>query len=251
MGNGLRKTYVNGNSLLFFFDQNSQTFEEDVLTCTLACQLAASRKHSAFSEFTDWHKRYSGTLTSFKCPTDYHDVQSIPLEADESIWSRLQRMLAKRVTASRLAEAETAITNMAKNDDHDASLFLCKQTVRPDPDQGDSVLPPAAHVQSRLGDADNVTLETSEVYDVALTLGFIGAKPAMNLVLISFKSCQPIKGLPLAELFSSGAVIGNLEVVIICSELDDHDFGYVRQAIIEKLGSRREELRMKVVGAQP
>jgi hypothetical protein len=251
MGNGLRTTYVNGGSLLFFFDQNSQTFQEDVLTCTLACQLAASRKHSAFSEFADWHKQYFDTLTSFKCPIDYQDVQSIPLEADESIWSRLQRMLAKRVSASRLAEAATAITNMANNVDHDASLFLCKQTVQLDPDQGSLLLPSVVNVPALPGGSDKVSLETPDVYDVTLMLGFMGAAPMMSLVMISFKSCRPIKGLPLAELFSSGAVVGNLDVAIIGAELDGHDFSYLRQAIIEKLGSRREELRTKVAGLEP
>ncbi|HEX8543480.1 MAG TPA: hypothetical protein VF671_17465 [Pseudomonas sp.] len=235
MRNGLRASYVNGNSLLFFADQASLAFQEDVLISTLYCQLAASAKHSAFNEAADWRQRYFNALTSFRCTIVYRDVQNLPLDPDETIWARLKGMLGKRVSAALIEAAETAITNLTTHADHEASALLRKQTVQLD-----------SH-----NDPDSGTQESKEVYDVALQLGFMDATPTMHLVLFSFKSASPVSGLPLADLFSSSVIIGDLHVAIVSAELDEHDFGYFRQGLLDKLGSRREALCMEIAGVDP
>lgn len=251
MRNGLRASYVNGNSLLFFANQAHPAFQEDVLISTLCCQLAASAKHSAFSEAVDWRQRYFNTLTSFRCPIVYRDVQNFPLNPDETIWARLKGMLGKRVSPSLIDAAESAITSMTTPADHEASALLRKQTVLLDSHNGCVLLPPVPNVMNSMGDPGSGTQESKEVYDVALQLGFMDAAPTMNLVLLSFKSASPVSGLPLADLFSSGVIIGDLHVAIVSAELDEHDFGYFRQSLLDKLGARREALCMEIAGVEP
>jgi hypothetical protein len=248
MRNGLRASYVNGNSLLFFAEQTSPAFQDDVLISTLYCQLAASFKHSAFSEPAEWRQRYFDALTSFRCPIVYSDVENFPLGPDETIWARLKEMLGKRVSPALIEVAETAITHLAANAGHAACSLLREQTVQLDPQDGGVALPPVTHVMKPMSDPANGTEQRKELYNVVLQLGFMGATPTMNLVLVSFTSAGPVNGLPLAELFSSGAVIGNLDVAIVSAELDEDGFDYFRQNLINKLGPRRAALSLLLDG---
>lgn len=250
MRNGLRSLYVNGNSLVFSSVQIDAAFQDDVLTCTLYCQLAASAKYSAFNDVVNWRQRYVSAMTSFGCPVVYRDVQSLPLEPDDVIWTRLKDMLGKRVPHSLLETVEPVIARLAANVDDDAISRLRKQTAKPGSEAG-LVLPTLANARPQIGELVNTAEQSKQIHDVTLQLGFIAAEPTVSLVLLSFKSAKPISELPLAELFCPSTIIGNLEVAIFGVELDEHQFALTKPALLEKLGSRRAELCMEIDGVEP
>jgi len=250
MRNGLQNSYVSGNSLLFFADRASVAFKADVLTCTLSCQLAASAKGSAFSDMAAWRQRYFNAMTLFGCSIVYRDVQHFPLKADDSVWSCLKERLDKRVSASLIESAGKVMTHLSANADNTAVSLLRDYTVQRCLDECDMSLSQRATEVGQTGTL-TVTAEEAHVHNVSIQLGFIDAEAVVNLVLVSFKSRRPIAELPLSELFAQGTVVGDLEVAIISAELDDHRFGYFRQGLIDKLGSRRQTLVIELAEVEP
>jgi len=201
MRNGLRASYVNGNSLLFFAEQARPSFQEDVLISTLCSQLAASAKHSAFSEFAAWHRHYVSVLAGLRCLISCSDMQDCPLNPDETIWARVKGLLGKRVPASLIEAAETAITYMGTHGDYDASSLLRKQTVQLDSHSGGVLLPPVTNVMQTISDSDSDIEGCNEVYDVTLQLGFMDAAPRMNLPFCLSKVPARLAHAPLPTCF--------------------------------------------------
>ena len=221
MCKGLPFRYVSANSLLFFSEKTSSDFRADVLTCGLYTQMTASDKHSAFEEVTEWRHRYLQALTSFRCVISYRANQTFSLEAGETIWSCLVSKLGTRVSSSMLEAAEATFRQISLNTDPAGLTLLAEHAVRKLCDE-----PPTC--------------------EVVLQLGFSEAAPVTTLAFLSFKSTLAVAGLPLAALLTEDNISGAVNLSIISFELDGHDFGYFRERMIQKLGSKRDELIIKI-----
>jgi hypothetical protein len=225
MCKGLPLRYVNANSLLFFSGQSSPAFQADVLTCSLYSQLAASKKYSAFDQVVDWRRQYFDVLTGFRCLISRRENHTLTLNAGETLWSCFIRELGARVSPSLRETAENTFIQLATATENPALKLLQAQSVRALSDE----------------------LET---YDVSLQIGFCEGAPTVTLGFLSFKTTSPVAGLPLAALLTEGHISGALELAIISFDVDEHDFGYFRQALIERLGPRRDQLIVRIPEAQ-
>ncbi|WP_426142938.1 hypothetical protein [Pseudomonas sp. DWP3-1-2] len=217
--------YVNANSLFFFSGQSSAAFQADVLTCSLYSHLAASKKYSAFDQVIDWRRQYFDVLTGFRCLIPHRENHTLSLEAGETPWRCLVRELGARVSPALRETAENTFIQLSSDTQSPALKLLEAQSIR------------------TLSDEPGT-------YDVSLQIGFCDDAPAVTLGFLSFKTTSPVAGLPLAALLTEGHISEALELSIISFEVDEHDFGYFRQALIERLGSRRDELIVKIPEVQ-
>ncbi|HEX8595475.1 MAG TPA: hypothetical protein VF682_19700 [Pseudomonas sp.] len=232
----MQDSFIDGCGLFLFSEAVSPEFKEDVLTATLYGQLAASFQHDKFGETQAWLHTYFSALNTFSCLIRSRDVQSVPLDINDSTWSYTATRLAKRVSPALLKRAESALKAIFKGSEASpVGKLLVAQTT-----QG---LPLEEAPQPKSGQLIPALDDTQEkqLHNVVLLLGFIDSEPVVDMVILAFKTGLPVDEVPLSRLFEPGGNIGNLEIAVVAAELDQHGFGYLRKDLMAKLGARRDQ----------
>jgi hypothetical protein len=220
MRNGRHHSYLNGGGLICFANSVTDSFRDDVLDATLYFQLAASKKHSKFSDAAAWRSRYFDAMTHFGCNILHREQLGSPVE-DIDAWSSIKGQLGKRVSASLMARADQSLKSLA--------------------------LQPRGSVTR--GVLSDHTLEQAprDAYSapttcVSMQLGFVQAEPVIDQLFVSFKTTQSMDDLAWTQPWVPERMVGNLEVAWVSAELDEGRFAQFREIFIENLAARRQQL---------
>lgn len=234
MSKGMQQNYVNAGSLFFFSGEVASAFRNDVLTCTLYSQLAASRQHPALhTQYESWANTYISALTRFGCSIPYSFSQSLPVESEGCIWDEVRKGLCKRVVPAMVERAAGVLKDFSVFCEDPVVISTLREYTT-------QVISPAIYGS-----------DSSPLSNVALQLGFVDAEPVVHLVLLSFNSTQPSSGLPFSQLFTQEKRSGNLQMTVISAEVDEQGFNRFRGEMIERLGPRREQLIKRLSEARP
>jgi len=232
MSKGMQRSYVNAGGLFFISEYVSPAFEDDTLAGHLAFQLAASSRHNKFDDTVRWRQAYMKAMTTFGSITLRRDEQSICVAEQLSVWDLVKESLNGRVSPALINRAQETLIHLQTGDADGFEFFRERTTQSLAVDQSD--LP-----------VDEVTSA------IALQLAFIDSEPLMTQVFISFKTTSQITGMPFAQLMEQGYIVGNLEMTLVVTELDDHHYARSRSGLLKKLGNLRQQLIFKMNEGEP
>jgi hypothetical protein len=243
MGKVMQRSYMNAGGLFFFNEKEVSTFEEDVLASHLYFQLAASVKHDKFVEGGAWRQTYLRAMSSFAYDVVRRDVQSIPVDGQGSVWERVRHELGKWVSSSLVDQAQHSFSSLRENEV--AALGQLQAYTTQSLSCNDRDETPAELNKQVAGN------DPSSLSRMSLQLAFVDKAPVLTQMFLSCQTTCPVSTLPFPDLLSQQNVVGNLELMIVISELEDHRYARFRGEVLKKLGARPAELIIEVGNAQP
>lgn len=233
----MQRNYVNAGGLFFFSDRVSQGFIDDTLASNLSFQLMASNKkeHEKFVAGEAWRQRYLAAMSQYGYGLRRDVRQSIAVTGHESVWASALQALGQYVSPELLEQGRHSLARLHDGSDDEALKLLRAYTVSPLTVEPGAGLPQAA---------EHPALDAAEEprSAVALQLAFIDSKPLMTQLFLSFQTTSPVGLLPFMQLIDQASVIGNLEMRVLTTELDERRYAFFRGVFLDKLGQRRGEL---------
>lgn len=230
----MQRNYVNAGGLFFFSDQVSQGFIDDTLASNLSFQLMASKpdEHGKFVVGEAWRERYLRALGQYGYGLRRNVRQSIAVTGHESVWELVRQGLGQYVSIALLEQGHRSLVRLHDGGDDEALKLFRAYTISPLTVEAGAGLPRVV---------EDPTVEEPRSA-VALQLAFIDAKPVMTQLFLSFQTASPAGLLPFVQLIDQALIIGNLEMRVLTTELDEQRYAFFRGVFLDKLGQRRGEL---------
>lgn len=223
----LNAVVVNAGCLLFFPEQGQAASHSDVMDSMLYVQLAASKKHPKFASFDKWNETWLAAAMSFgwMLKASEHLSEPLPVDATETIWSCVRRVLAVSVTPELLDRAEQCLRKACTPPSGNRAIqLLANQALEHGTDQ-------VGQVQSL----------------VALQAGLVDERNNLTLVQLHFVTRQPLSDGFLFDVLEPANTVGNISLTFYSLHLMDLVYLQFRDKISSALATRRVSLIEKLI----
>lgn len=193
--------------------------QEDVLYSVLLAQLVANKRFSKVADPSGWHDTYLEVLKdSWLRARDEWDSFSPEKHSQFTILEWVRNALKKCLPDQLVSEAACAVTNVAQLPGTVPAIQLLRE-----------------HIQvSIVSEMENPS--DAPVYRLRLLIIVTQTGPSLNSVYVEFKITQPIELNPLAQVFCSDKLVGNVTLNIFQAYLSAELHESRRGPIIKKLG---------------
>lgn len=226
MRNTARNLYADAGHLVFFAENVSDSFKDDVLSSSLYFQLAASKKHSRFDDFNAWCSLYVEAMPRFGwVPTGQSSYrQLVNGEPSFTVWSQISNRLASRVPADVVDEVGRFLVGQEAVEQVSAAAVLFRE-----------------HAVSVRSDTPEAVLSIEET-SFSSIFSFVSCDHSVISVFLSFKTTEPVGKNLLSQTFQSEKIAGSVAMEIISMEFREHHYRRVRQRLNTELGARKQNL---------
>lgn len=235
----MQRNYVNAGGLFFFASQVSQGFMDDILSSNLSFQLGVSKEYDKFTKGEEWRQSYLTAMIQFGYGvTPKIHRQSFSLMENESVWELVRRTLGTCLSPALIEQGRLGLTRLHDSEGDALKLFRAYTT------HTVAVQPEACVPQA---DESSPVQAVEEYHStVALQLAFIDTETSITQIFLSFQTSSPPSLLPFVQLIDEASVTGDVEMMLLTSEFDDHSYARFREGFLTKLGQRRTELIMEL-----
>lgn len=214
----LNDAVVNAGCLLFFARSTPVARRNDLLDSLLYLQLAATRKHERFSDFSSWKEvwltaalRFGWTLNASE-----HLSERLSSSQHESVWSICTAALRPLFDADVIEDAERQVRTSAQ----DKALNLLASQ--------------ALQIRAKEHSPGQAT--------VTLQLGLIDPQGTLSLAVLHLVTWQPLHSDFLFEPLEAGHLSGNLELTVYSMHLSEQASAPFRDPLSTALADKRPML---------
>lgn len=210
---------VSAGAVVLFPEGMPGQQREDVLYSVLLAQLVANKRFLNVADSSGWHDTYLEVLKdSWLSTWDEWDSFSPEKHSQFTILEWVHNALKKCLSDQLVSDAACAVTNVAQLPGTVPAIqLLCEHTQ-------------ASIVSETKSPSD------APVYRLRLLIIVTQAGPLLNSVYVEFKTTQPIELNPLAQVFCSDKLVGNVASNIFQANLSAELHASRRGPIIKKLG---------------
>ncbi|WP_268798160.1 hypothetical protein [Pseudomonas huanghezhanensis] len=235
MHQGKDEALVCAGCLLFVPAVCTLLHKDDVVNSMLYMQLAASKKHSRFTEFDGWDDTFVRAIVAFgwKLNSDTSTLQTPASPEAVTLWDWILADLPAFMPAGAItcAQALSAACYMSAPDQPAVRLYadqvlqsvpaLTKACSLPNPDDGCDA-PSSTHV--------------------SMQLGFVGPDSSLFLAGVNFTSQLPLPPDFLFQPAASLQVSGSVQLTFYALQLQEKPFSRNRAQVTRALAGRRQAL---------
>lgn len=216
--------YINAGCLVFIPTECTERQKKDVLDITLYTQLAASKKYSPFANPSNWRLTWLAALSRFGWSQRTHEAFSLPAShlAAGTVWVWISSHLPSFMPAAVLAQCQgVASRSVSTFSEQPAVEMLARHVIDP----LGSGAQPTAHVQR----------------DVRLKLALYTPTSGLSLIVLSFKTWQPLGRDFLVDVLEPSEVIGNVDMTFYAVSPIEVVYAQFRQKLSDALEDRRAD----------
>ena len=210
MSQPLSNMVVNAGCLLFF--HNNRMPHQDVVDTTLYAQLAASKKHSRFTDQLHWKETWlaAALYLGWTSQASLHIEQPAPCAAPATFWSLAHALRPAFVSKALLERSEANVSRLLFN--HAAYTVFTDQAIGPG------------------------------ATSVAMQVGVVDDDYDLTLLQLHFDCSSPLTRDRLFGPCECGLIRGNVEFSFHRLQLSDALYAPRRAAIVDALKARRSGL---------
>lgn len=233
MNHGKDEAVVCAGCLLFIPATCTQQDKEDALNSTLYMQLAASKKHSRFTEFAQWDDTFVRASIAFgwQLKGNVNLRQTPPDIGPRTLWDWIKADLPSFIPAEVLMSAQAQIRHCYLTDPDQSAIRL----------YADQVQQRTPLSSSLSGDQDQHG-HTACKTNVSLQLGFLSPDSALCMIGVSFTSLMPLEPDFMFQPIAAHNLWGDIELTFYALRNQEQEFSRNRSLISAALVSRREAL---------
>jgi hypothetical protein len=230
-----RNIYANAGHIVFFADDVSKSFKDDVLSSSLYLQLAASNKYSRFDDFNAWCSLYVDAMPRFGWVLTGQNSyrHAVEGEASFTVWNQITHRLGGKVSAGFFDKVSRFLVDQEAAEEVNAAILLFR-------DHAVSVRSAAPEAQAGAGEAS-----------LSLMFSFVSCEHWVTSVLLAFKTTETVGRNLLSQVFPGEKMVGDLAVEVISAQISEHHYRRVRERLNRELGARKQALILRFDGGSP
>lgn len=235
MNHGKDEAVVCAGCLLFVPAACTQQDKDDAVNSALYMQLAASKKHSRFTEFGQWDDTFLRAMVAFgwELKSNLSVSQNAPVGGPLTLWDCIKADLPSFVPVDALWSAQAQVRRCLTTAPDQPAIRLYADQVQ----QHTAFLQRVSGSQDQDGGGD-----TAAETKISLQLGFLSPDSSLCIVGLNFISRLPLKPEFMFQPIAAQDVTGNIELTCCALRSQEQALSRHRHLITAALASRRQAL---------